>query len=89
MLEKLNVVVKKATLEIEQATSVLALNDVRVKFLGKSGEFTALMKGLKDVPPAEKPIFGKLVNEARVKIESVLKEKEESLKEIEKQFILI
>ena len=85
MLQKLDIVVKNATLEIERAETIIALNDVRVKYLGKSGEFTALMKGLKDVPPAEKPIFGKSVNEARVKIESVLKEKEDSLKAMEKQ----
>ena len=85
MLEKLSIVVANATSEIENATTVSALNEVRVKYLGKSGEFTALMKGLKDVPPAEKPIFGKSVNEARVKIESVLKEREDALKLIEKQ----
>lgn len=89
MLEKLNAVVENALNETEAVSTVNELNDVKVKYLGKSGELTALLKGLKDVPPAEKPAFGKAVNEGRQTIEGKIAEKEEYLKLIEKQRKLV
>ena len=50
------------------------LNDVRVKFLGKKGELTAVLKGMKDVAPEERPKVGQLVNETRAAIEELLDE---------------
>lgn len=89
MLEKLKTVVASAISETEGASTVSELNDVKVKYLGKSGELTALLKGLKDVPPAEKPAFGKAVNEGRQAIEAKIGEKEDLLKNAEKQRKLI
>ncbi len=89
MLEKLKTVVDNAIQEINSAQTVSELNDVKVKFCGKSGELTALLKGLKDVPPAEKPAFGKAVNDGRVTIESSIAEKENLLKTAEKQQKLV
>ncbi len=85
MLEKLKSVVQEAENAIACASTLNELNDVKVRFLGKSGELTAILKGLKDVPPAEKPAFGKLVNEGRQKIEGIISDKELSLKEFEKK----
>ena len=50
------------------------MNDVRVKFLGKKGELTAVLKGMKNVAPEERPKVGQLVNETREAIESILEE---------------
>ena len=50
------------------------LNEVRVKFLGKKGELTAVLKGMKDVAPEERPKVGQLVNETRAAIEELLEE---------------
>ena len=50
------------------------LNDVRVKFLGKKGELTAVLKGMKDVAPEDRPKVGQMVNETRAAIEAVLEE---------------
>ncbi len=89
MKEKIEMILNAATAAIAQAEDGGALNDVRVKYLGKSGEMTQLMKGLASVPKEEKPAMGKLLNEVRVQIENVLgekttlilqKEKEERLK---------
>lgn len=49
-----------------------ALNDIRVSFLGKKGELTAIMKSMREVPPEERPAFGQMVNEARKEIEETL-----------------
>ena len=84
MLEKLKTVVAMAENDVATADTMNVLNDIKVKYLGKSGELTAILKGLKDVPPADKPVFGKLVNEGRQKIEAIIAEKESALKESEK-----
>lgn len=84
MLEKLKSVVAEAEKAIEISETLNALNDIKVKFLGKSGELTAILKGLKDVPAADKPTFGKLVNEGRQRIEALIDEKESELKNAEK-----
>ena len=47
---------------------------MRVKFLGKKGELTAVLKGMKDVAPEERPKVGQLVNETRAAIEELLEE---------------
>ncbi|MEG1529062.1 MAG: phenylalanine--tRNA ligase subunit alpha, partial [Clostridia bacterium] len=49
--------------------------DLRVKYLGKNGEITALMKGLGSVPKEEKPAIGKMLNDVRVAVEKFLEEK--------------
>ena len=48
------------------------INDLKVRYLGKSGELTAVLRGMKDVPNEKKPLMGKLVNDARVEIEGLL-----------------
>ena len=61
------------------------LNDIKVKFMGKNGELSSLMKNMKDLSPEERPAFGKKVNEIRdyietklIKIETELAEKEKN-----------
>lgn len=60
------------------------LNDLRVKYLGKSGEVTALLKQLKDVPKEEKPAVGKLINDVRIKMEEALYKAETAVRERER-----
>ena len=68
---------KEALKAIEQADMPEKLNDVRVKFLGKKGELTAVLKGMKDVAPEDRPKVGQMVNETRAAIEAVLEENKE------------
>lgn len=58
------------------------LNDVRVKFLGKKGELTAVLKSMKDVAARGAPEGWQMVNETRAAIEELL---EESKKNMEKK----
>ena len=54
------------------------LNDVRVKFLGKKGELTAVLKSMKDVAPRRTvPKVGQMVNETRAAIEKIIRGKQE------------
>ncbi len=69
----------EAIAAIEKADQLESLNDVRVKFLGKKGELTAVLKGMKDVAPEERPKVGQMVNETRAAIESLLEESKTKL----------
>ncbi|MEG0591042.1 MAG: phenylalanine--tRNA ligase subunit alpha, partial [Lachnospiraceae bacterium] len=74
MKEKLQSIKDEAMRQIRESNMPEKLNDVRVKFLGKKGELTAVLKGMKDVAPEERPKVGQLVNETREAIESLLEE---------------
>ena len=51
------------------------LNDVKVAFLGKKGQLSSLLKGMKDVAPEDRPKVGQMANEARAGIEAKMEEK--------------
>lgn len=70
MKEKINQIRQDFSTEIENCNTIDELQNVKVKYLGKNGMFTALMKGLKDIPAEEKPIFGSMLNLAKVEMES-------------------
>ena len=59
------------------------INNVKVKFLGKNGELTQLLRGMKDVPQEERPMVGKYVNEARDVITQLTEEKTKQLAQAE------
>ena len=56
------------------------LDNVRVKFLGKKGELTSLLRGMSQLSAEDRPRIGKIVNEARAQIEKLLAEKNSELK---------
>ena len=68
--ERLDAIVSKAMDSLAGAEDLNALNDVRVRILGKKGELTAVLKGMKDVAPEDRPKVGQMVNEARSAIET-------------------
>ena len=72
MKERLQELAENARKRIEESEGLDKLNDVRVAYLGKKGELTAILKGMKDVAPEERPKVGQLVNETRAKIEELL-----------------
>ena len=78
MKDKLELIKKNAFAQIENADSLEALNDIKVAVLGKKGELTAVLKGMKDVPAEERPAVGQMVNDARTAIEELL-EKEKTI----------
>ena len=59
------------------------LEDVRVRFLGKKGELTQILRGMGQLSPEERPVMGKLVNEVREEVERALAERGEILAEAE------
>ena len=81
MKERLQELAENARVRIEESEGLDKLNDVRVAYLGKKGELTAILKGMKDVSPEERPKVGQLVNETRAKIETLLEESRRKLEE--------
>ena len=72
MEQELQRIKEVALTAIKAATDQQALQDVRVKFLGKKGEVTALLKGLGKLSPEERPKMGALVNAVREALEAEL-----------------
>ena len=62
--------------EISKSKDLKELNDIRVKYLGKKGELTAVLRGMGALSAEERPIIGGLVNEVKTELENLIKEKE-------------
>ena len=72
----------------EQALNAISANDadleqIRIQYLGKKGEVTAVLRGMGALTPEERPIIGQLANEVRAEIENAIKEKSEAQKNAE------
>ena len=74
MKERLQELAEAARKRIEESDGPERLNEVKVAYLGKKGELTAVLKGMKDVAPEERPKVGQLVNDTRAAIEELLEE---------------
>jgi phenylalanyl-tRNA synthetase alpha chain len=64
---------------ISAAGDGTAVEQARIKYLGQSGELTALSKGMKDVSKEDKPRIGKLLNEVRGAITTALEERQAAM----------
>ncbi|GEK91371.1 phenylalanine--tRNA ligase subunit alpha [Alkalibacterium kapii] len=72
MEEKLSALLEKAKIEVNEAQDLKEIEALRIKYLGKKGEVTNVLKGMKDVSPKERPIIGKKANEVRDAITVIL-----------------
>ena len=61
--------------EMQSLDSTQSLESLRVKVLGKKGELTALLRGMGQLSPEERPQAGQMINEAREKFTGMLDEK--------------
>ena len=64
---------------IEQAAAAEALDAVRVGLLGRKGEVTGLLRGLKDADPAERPALGAALNRLKQELSEALERREVAL----------
>ena len=79
MKEQLEKIKQEAVKQIEASDALDRLNEIRVAYLGKKGELTSVLKGMKNVAPEERPKVGQMVNEAREMIEAKLEETKQIL----------
>ena len=85
MKEQIESIKQKALEKIAEAKDMQTLNEVRVEFLGKKGELTAVLRGMGALSPEERPVIGALVNEVRDALEEKISTAEAELKEKELQ----
>lgn len=71
--------------ELTACQTTAQLQDLKVKYMGKSGMLTALLKGIKDLTPEERPTFGAKVNELRNQFEAKLNDRTAAIKAAEMQ----
>ena len=80
MREKITELRENSIKEISNSSDLKELNELKVKYLGKKGELTAILRGMGALKAEERPIIGSLVNEVREEIEKIIKEKEKEFK---------
>ena len=83
MKEQIEQIKENSINEIENAKDLKQLQDLKVKYLGKKGELTQVLRTMGTLAEEERPVIGSLVNEVRGKIENLISRKEEEFKKIE------
>ena len=78
-MQSLSELVEQAESEIERAADLAALDDVRVKLLGKKGELTARLKGLSALSPEERPAAGQEINKAKKALQDGINARRDAL----------
>ena len=79
MKEKLKAIREEAVSKILESENLDKLNEIRVAYLGKKGQLTEVLKGMKDVAPEDRPKVGQMVNETRAAIEEKMEEVKNNL----------
>ena len=74
MKEQLEAIRQKALNELENAASIQDIEAVRIKFLGKKGELTGILKQMGKLSAEERPVVGQLANVIRSEIEAKIEE---------------
>ncbi len=79
MKEQLSQIRLSAKAQLDEITTLDKIEEFRVKFLGKKGELTAVMKGMGGLSAEERPVIGQMANEVRTFIETAIEEKKETI----------
>ncbi len=85
MKQQLESIENAAMKEAASSDSLKTLDELRIKYLGKKGELTAILKQMGKLSSEERPIIGQLANKIRQDIENAITNKMTALKEKEKQ----
>ena len=88
MQDQLKAIREHVIEELKSVQDSNALEQLRVRVLGKKGELTAILRGMGKVPAEERPAIGRIVNETREKLESAIDETAVALRAREKDFRL-
>ena len=79
MKQQLEQIRRSAMQDLDQASNPAALEDLRVRLLGKKGELTAVLKQMGKLSAEERPLIGQLANQVRAEIEAHLEERRTAL----------
>ena len=78
-MHELSSLVELALAEVAECASLPALDEVRVRWLGKKGTLTEQLKSLGGLPAAERPAAGQRINEAKARVQAALEARREAL----------
>ncbi len=81
MKDKLNKIEEAALQAANKAVGEVELQQVRARYLGKKGEITAVMKGMGQLSPEERPLIGGLANEVKSRLEDAFAVRQETLRQ--------
>ena len=83
MKEQIEKIRQEALTAIANAEDAKQLDEAKVKYLGKKGELTAVLRGMGALSAEERPIIGSLVNVVKTELEEQIKQKEEMYEKAE------
>ena len=81
--EQLDNIQKQALAEIQNASDIKSVDDLKIRLLGKKGELTAILKQMGKLSAEERPVIGQLANEVRQVIETDIARRREQLKSLD------
>ncbi len=70
MTSQVDILTERAMAEIAACTETDQMESLKVRYLGKKGELTALLRSMGSMPPEERPAFGQAVNDAKARVEA-------------------
>ncbi|MGY0372563.1 phenylalanine--tRNA ligase subunit alpha [Clostridium sp. JNZ J1-5] len=88
MRDKLEQIKKSALEDLKSITTKPELEKIRVKYLGKKGELTQILRGMGKLTSEERPIVGKIANEVRESLELFIENAAKEIKDKEKELRL-
>lgn len=88
MKEKLKEIQQSAIKHISEVSDLKKLDEIRVSILGKKGELTGVLRGMKDLSEDDRPMIGKLANEVREMIENALESAKQALSSSAREYQL-
>lgn len=88
MQTKLTAILQEAKEQLQSASTIAETEEIRVRFLGKKGKLTEILRSMGSLDPEERKVVGQAANQTRSEIEAMLAGKYAAVKEAEKQMRL-
>ncbi|HAF60342.1 MAG TPA: phenylalanine--tRNA ligase subunit alpha [Bacillota bacterium] len=85
MQTKLTAILQEAKEQLQSASTIAETEEIRVRFLGKKGKLTEILRSMGSLDPEERKVVGQAANQTRSEIEAMLAGKYAAVKEAEKQ----
>ena len=83
MKEEITKIKENSIKEINECKDTKTLSEIKIKYIGKKGELTAVLRKMGTLPPEERPVIGSLVNEIRDELENLIQNKEKQFQKEE------
>jgi phenylalanyl-tRNA synthetase alpha chain len=88
MKEQLSKIKSIAEKELSSISSMEELESIRIKYLGKKGELTAVLRGMGKLSPEERPVIGQYANQVRTFLEEAIENTKKHFEEKERELQL-